>query len=200
MVGETAEPIPSPGRKRLSPRRRQIYMQIIVGLVILFCGLVIGAGGALLQLKDKVVPIGPRPPLDAIVEDIQTRYDLTPEQAKRVEEVFGTQRKTMQTLFDQFGQKIDAEFQKLNEEMKDILSPDQYARWEQDFRNRRDRGPGRHGPGRPSSGRPGSGRPGPRRPGSGRPGPGGPGPEGPGFGEPGTEMFPPPPEPNSAPE
>jgi len=196
MVGETAESNPSPGRKHLSPRRKQIYMQIIVGLVILFCGLVIGAGGALMQMKDRVVPVGPRPPLDAIVGDIQARYDLTPEQTKKVEEVFGVQRKAMQTLFDQFGQKVDAEFQKLNVEMKDILSPEQYARWEQDFRNRRERGPGRHGPGRP-----GSGRPGPRRPGPGRPGLGGPGPEGPGFGGPGPEISPPPPpESNSAPE
>jgi len=193
MVGETAESNPSPGRKRMSQRRKQVYMQIIVGLVILFCGLVIGAGGAIMQLKNKMVPMGPRPPLDAIVEDIQSRYDLTPEQTKKVEDVFGTQRKTMQTLFDQFGQKIDAEFQKLNVAMKEILSPEQYARWEQDFRSRRERGPGRHGPGRP-----GPGRPGPRRPGPGRPGPGGPGPEGPGFGGPGPEMPPPPPETNSA--
>jgi len=138
MVGETAESNPSPGRKRMSQRRKQIYMQIIVGLVILFCGLVIGAGGAIIQLKNKMVPMGPRPPLDAIVEDIQSRYDLTPEQTKQVEDVFGTQRKTMQALFEQFGQKVDAEFQKLNVEMKEILSPEQYARWEQDFRSRRE--------------------------------------------------------------
>ncbi|MFH1716347.1 MAG: hypothetical protein ABIF19_03280 [Planctomycetota bacterium] len=194
MVGETAESNPSSGRKRLSQRRKQIYLQIIVGLVILFCGLVIGAGGALLHLKDKMVPFGPRPPLDAIVEDIQARYDLTPEQTKQVEAVFGAQRKTMQTLFDEFGQKVDAEFQKLNVEMKKILSPGQYERWERDFKNRRERGPGRHGPGRPGPGRPGPGRPGP-----GRPGPGGPGPEGRGFRGPGPEM-PPPPEPDPAPE
>lgn len=193
MVGEPAESNPSSGKKLLSPRRKQIYMQIVVGLVILFCGLVIGAGGALMQMKDRVVPAGPRPPLDAIVDDIKARYDLTPEQTEKVEEVFGTQRKTMQTLFDQFGQKIDAEFQKLNTEMKKILSPEQYARWEHDFKSRR-RGPGRHGPGPGPGGRPG-------RPRQRRPGPGGPDPEGRDFRVPGPEMPPPPePEPNSAPE
>ncbi len=197
MVGQTVESSPSPGKKHMSPRRKQIYMQIIVGLVILFCGLVIGAGGALMKMKDRMVPVGPRPPLDAIVDDIKARYDLTPEQTEKVEEVFGTQRKTMQTLFEQFGQKVDAEFQKLNTEMKQILSPEQYARWEQDFKSRR-RGPGRHGPGRPG-GPGGPGRPGPGWPGPGRPGPGGPSPEGSGFGGPGPEM-PPPHEPNSAPE
>ena len=165
MVNETKTSNLSSPKGHPSHRWKQICLQIIIGMVILFCGIVIGSGAALLHLKDRMIMPGPRPPLNAIVEDLRARYDLTQEQAEQVEDIFGRRRKTLQTLFEQFGQKIDAEFQKLSMEMKEILSPEQYERWERDFKDRRGRWPGRHRPGRP-----GPGRPGQRRPGFGRPG------------------------------
>ena len=172
MVSE-AKPSNYPsGKKWLSHRRKQIFLQIMVGMIILFCGIVIGSGAAVLHLKDKMVMPGPRPPLEAIVKDIRARYDLTQEQAEQVEEIFGRRRKTSQALFEEFGRKIEAEFQKLSGEMKEVLSPEQYERWESDFRARE-----RHGPWRPGPGRPGQRRPGPGRPGQRRPGPEGPGPQ-----------------------
>jgi hypothetical protein len=184
MVNEPTTSNPSSGKKRLSHRRKQIYLQIIAGAVILFCGIVIGSGTALLHLKDRVVMRGPSPALNSIVKDIRARYDLTQEQAEQVEDVFGGRRKTLQSLFEEIGQKIDTEFEELSVEMKEILSPEQYERWERDFRTRRRpgprrrgqerygperHGPGRYGPGRPSPGRQGAGRPGQRPPGPRRP-------------------------------
>jgi len=185
MVSETKPSNPSSGTKRLSHRRKQIYPQIIVGMIILFCGIVIGSGATLLRLKDRVIMHGPRPPLVAIVEDIRARYDLTQEQTEQAEDVLGKRRETMSVLFEEFREKIEAEFQELSMEMKDILSPEQYERWEHDFTTRRGRGPwrrgqempgpGRYGPERYGQrrydaerygpGKPGLGRPGPRRPG-----------------------------------
>ena len=159
MVNEATTSNPSSNKRHLSHRRKQIYLQIIVGIIILFCGIVIGSGAALLQLKDRIVR-GPRPPLNAIVEDIRARYNLTQEQSKQVEDIFGRRRKTLQALFEEFGQEIEAEFQKLSKEMKEILSPEQYERWESDFRARGRRGPWRQGPGRPGQRRPGLRRPG----------------------------------------
>jgi len=169
MVNESAASIPPSGKKRLSHRRKQIYLQIIAGIIILSCGIVIGSGATLLRLKDRVIIRGPRPPLPDIVEDIQSRYDLTHEQVEKVEDILGRSRETMRTIFDESREKAEAEFQRVSLEMKEVLSPEQYEHWENDFKSRR-RGPGRFGPGGPGPGRPGG--PGPGRFGSGRPGPG----------------------------
>jgi hypothetical protein len=151
MVNESTTSISPSGKKRLSVPKKQIYLQMIVGAIILFCGIVIGSGATLLHLKDKMIMRGPRPPLPAIVEDIQSRYNLTEEQVIKVEEILGKGRETMRSLFEESRKKIEAEFQKISTEMKEILSPEQYEQWENDFRSRR-RGPGKFGPGGPRPG------------------------------------------------
>jgi hypothetical protein len=156
------------GKKRLSRSRRQIYLQIVAATVILACGIVIGSGAALLHFKDDIVP-NRLPPSREIVRDMRTRYHLTDEQAKQVEAALAASRERMRTFFEGMREKMEAEFKELSSAMKDILTPEQFERWENDFKDRRRRGPGRFG-GRQGPGGPGpGGRPG----GFGRPGPGG---------------------------
>ena len=172
MVDES-KPVSPLGKKHLSHHRRQIYLQMVVGAIILFCGIVIGSGATLLHLKDRMIMRGPRPPVPDVVEDIKNRYDLTDEQAEKVEDIFKRRRETMRAIFEESRQKMEAEFQKINLEMKEILSSEQYERWENDFKSRR-RGPGGFGPGGPGRGGPGPGGFGPGRPGRRGFGPGGP--------------------------
>ena len=54
MVNESATSIPPLGKKHLSHHRRQIYLQMVVGAIILFCGIVIGSGATFLHLKDRM--------------------------------------------------------------------------------------------------------------------------------------------------
>ena len=171
MVDESDASVPPVGKKRLSRSRRQMYLQIAAATVILVCGIVIGSGSALLHFKDDIVP-DRLPPSREIVRDMRARYDLTQEQAQKAEAALGDSRERMHSLFEGFSEKMEAEFKELSSAMKDILTPEQYERWENDFKDRRRRGPGRYGPGRPGPGgvRPGAGRPGP---GGDRPGPGG---------------------------
>jgi Spy/CpxP family protein refolding chaperone len=204
MVDEARPSIPSAGKKHLSRRGRQILLQAVAGMIILVCGVVIGWGAAVLNLKDKMMlQPGPRPPTREVVEDMAARYNLTDEQAKKVEAAFGKRRQAIQTIFKEFRSKSEAEFQKLSADIKQILTPEQYAHWEQDFERRRRPPPWERGPGRPGErGGPGRGRPG-RRGGFGDGGPrgdfGGGGP-GRGFHDRDRDMRgPKPPEPNMPP-
>jgi Spy/CpxP family protein refolding chaperone len=169
MVGDARLSNPSTGTKHMSHRYKQIFLQVFVGMVILLCGIVIGWGSAVLYMKDKMMmPPGPRPPTREVVEDMAARYDLTPEQAKQVEAAFGKSRESLQTLFEQFRTKSEAEFQALSADMKKILTPEQYGRWEHDFEQRRRPGPPwERGPGRPGDRGPGPGGPHDRGPGRG---------------------------------
>jgi len=170
MVEEAKPSIPSTGKKRLSHRGRQIVLQIVVGMIILICGVIIGSGAAVLRLKDEMVMRrGPFPPTKAVVEDMAARYDLNPEQTKKVEAAFEKRRETLRTTFEEFRSKSEAEFQTLSAEIKKILTSEQFARWEQDFKRRRRPGPPweRGKPGERGFGRrgPGDWGPGDRRPG-----------------------------------
>jgi hypothetical protein len=171
MVDESATSVPPSGKKHLSHHRRQIYLQMVVGAIILFCGIIIGSGATFLHLKDRLIMRRPRPQLPDVVEDIQSRYDLTDEQAEKVEDIFKRSRETMHALFEESRKKTEAEFQKISVEMKAILTSEQYQRWENDFKSRR-RGPGGFGPGGPGRRGPGPGRFGPGRRNPGRFGPG----------------------------
>jgi Spy/CpxP family protein refolding chaperone len=172
MVEDVRPSSPSTGIKHTPHRFKQIFLQVFVGMIILVCGVVIGWGSAVLYMKDKMMmPPGPRPPTGEVVEDMKARYDLTPEQAKQVEAAFGKRRESLQAVFEEFRTKSEAEFQALSADIKKILTPEQYARWEHDFKQRRrPRPPWEHGPGRP-------GDMGPGREGLGHRGPGG------GFGD-----------------
>ena len=188
MVEEARPPIPSAGKRRLSHRGKQIVLQIVVGMIILICGVIIGSGAAVLRLKDEMVMRrGPFPPTQAIVEDVAGRYDLNEEQTKGVEAAFKKRRESLRTLFEEFRTKSEAEFKTLSAEIKKILTPEQYERWEQDFRRRRHPGPPwERGPGRPGERRgPGRRGPGDRGPGERGPGERGPDDRGPGrdFGD-----------------
>jgi len=171
MVDESEATVPSVEKKRLARGRRQMYVQVVAATVILACGIIIGSGAVLLHFKDDIVPDRFPPPGD-IVRDIQARYGLTQEQAEKAKTAIATSSDRMHTIFVGVREKMDAEFKELSSAMKDILTPEQFERWERDFKSRRGRGRGRFGPGRPG---PGGGRPGSGRPGRGgsRPGPGG---------------------------
>lgn len=173
MVEDIRPSIPSTGKKRLSHRSRQVLLQIVIGTIILICGIIIGSGAAVLRLKDEMVMRrGPFPPTRAVVEDMAARYDLTPEQAKKVEAVFEKSRETLRAQFEESRRKNEAEFQKLSAEIKKIFTPEQFEHWEQDFKRRRRPGPPwERGPGRPGERGPGR-RGGPDGRGFGEGGPG----------------------------
>jgi len=194
MVEEARPSIPSTGKRRLSPHGRQTVIQIVVGLIILICGVIIGSGVAVLRLKDEMVMRpGPRPPTREVVEEMQARYDLTEEQTKQVEAAFEKRRETVQSIFEEFRTKSEAEFKTLDTEIKKILTAEQYNRWVQDFKRRRRPGrPWERGQGRPGDRGPGRrGGPGDRGPDDRRPGDRGPDDRGPGrdFGDRGPRGF-----------
>jgi len=195
MVEEAKSSIPSTGKRRLSPRGRQTVMQIVVGAIILICGVIIGSGATVLRFKGELDGRrrGPRPPTKEVVREMEVRYHLTPEQTQKMEAAFEKRRETVQSIFEEFRTKSEAEFKSLNAEVKKILTPEQFEHWEQDFNRRRRPGPPwERGPGKP--GERGFGRRGPRDrgPEDRRPGDRGPddrGGPGRGFGDGGPRGF-----------
>jgi hypothetical protein len=155
MVDEM-KPDPLVPRPRWPFTRRQIFAQIGIAAVILVSGMGIGTGGTILTLKNRIIwhprrfdP--PPPPIDRWQAD----YGLTDEQARQAREAFTRSWAATRTIFIEFGQKQQAELAKFAEDMKTILTPEQFQKFESDFKARTEHF-GRQRPGWRPGGRPGS--------------------------------------------
>jgi len=145
--------------------RRQVVAQICVAAVILISGIGIGSGGAILALKDRIIPkikllppnLEPGPEPNFLVEHWTNDYSLSEKQAKQVKETLTEQWAGTRELWQKFMQTEQTQRQKFAEAMKKILTPEQYEKWESDLKKRFERFRGM----RPFEGRPG-GRGGPR--------------------------------------
>jgi hypothetical protein len=144
---------------------------IALGLVILICGNIIGAGTAVLWLKQYLPP---RPPPDIVAAEritleMQDRYNLTEEQSRKVREIMQKSIEALDAIRRESQEQAEAQREKLRAEMKTVLAPDQFAQWLAHFE---ELGLRRGPPGGPGGG---MGRPGMGGPGMGGPGMGGPG-------------------------
>ena len=155
-----------PGGGPLPPPRPRAWPVVLLGVVILICGNVIGAGAAVLWLKQYLPP--PPPPrataAPEIARDMRGRYNLSEEQARKVQEIMEKSIEALDAIHRDAQEKGEAQRQMLRSEMKAILTPDQYAQWTAHF----EQVGARRGP----PGGPGAGQGGPGREGGGRPGPG----------------------------
>ena len=126
--------------RKSQARRKQIITQIVVGVIIFISGIVVGSGGTIALLKNRVIWIHQHPKKDAatIAKQIGSKYGLTDEQTQRVEQIFANRLKTTKAVHKEFDVKMEAEYQNLAAAMKEALSLEQFERWHKDFEARRD--------------------------------------------------------------
>lgn len=157
MVDEMRPVHPVAPRPKWPFTRRQIVGQIIVAGVILASGIGIGIGGTILSLKDRITRFPPpgdrmRPPdANELINRWRADLGLTDEQAQQIKGMF---EKRLAAAREQWVKMAEAQRQELDElvaSMKSILTPEQFAKWQDEFNRHmghwRPRGPG--GPGGP---------------------------------------------------
>ncbi len=139
---------------------RWTALLVLLGAVILLCGLVIGSSGTVLVFRDKITRGGP-PFHEAgfMARQIQNTYGLSKEQARKVEDIFSNSLQAMQKIREENERKLAETRDEMLSEMKKVLTAEQYARWRAEFETRqkieqrrqggaglRRRGQGRRGP------------------------------------------------------
>ena len=140
MVGEAKPEHPLHPRRPFN--RRQLLMQAVVAVVILASGIGIGAGGTILVLKDRIVWHLPSHFMDRsrglrpdgnIVEMLRTQYGLSDEQVEKVKTLFATRLEATRARWKELNTAEQAEREELVQDMKGILTPDQFEKWHADF-------------------------------------------------------------------
>jgi len=165
MVDEMKPVHPVVPRPRWPFTRRQIVGQIVVAAVILASGIGIGIGGTILSLKDRIIrtpvgdPMPPRPP-EWLIDRWRADLSLTDEQVQQIKDMFGQRMAAARKQWETMMELQRKEREEFVASMKSILTPEQFTKWHEEFKQHMDhlgprgsRGPG--GPGGPDrKGRP----------------------------------------------
>ncbi len=155
-------------------RQRRVCLQLLVGIVILASGMVLGSGGTILYMKNRVVFRGgpDRFTPEKIVKHFEEKYRLSQQQSEQVRQLFEEMGARYREKSETDRLQREADEKVMIAKMQDILSPEQYEQWKQDFdeikkhrhemyeRGRpRNGGPERSGPHRREPNRPPAHRP-----------------------------------------
>lgn len=135
-------------------KTKKPLVQVLAALVIFISGLIIGASLVLFTLQDKVTWKGPAPDKRLamrLVDEVCERFDLSGEQAQKIEKIFAEAVETVSGLREDYETKVQASRESTIKQMKAVLTPEQYEEWVEDFMRQAERGPG-HGPGGPGHG------------------------------------------------
>jgi hypothetical protein len=158
------EPEPAPPTRKSS----RVWLQVFLGLAILGCGMVIGAGATVLVGRRLLNPPSKQPAQisRAIAGHLSRRLRLTPQQQRQVRDIIREHMERVNDLRNQSRRDAEQELDAMRDDVAKVLTPDQARAWRQEYERLR-----RLRPPPPPGGR---GGPGDRRPGPAGPPPGGP--------------------------
>ncbi|MGA2914432.1 MAG: hypothetical protein ABSE89_00170 [Sedimentisphaerales bacterium] len=121
-------------------KHKQIFLRIITAAIILISGILIGAGGTILLAKNNIIWISHKHKDPAgITKEITEKYGLTQQQTKRVEEIINKAFEQRKSDDEEMDKKHDIYFQIVIAEMKEVLTPEQFERWNTDFQTMREK-------------------------------------------------------------
>jgi hypothetical protein len=114
------------------PRRRSGWLRtLLLGSVILLSGMIIGSGLTLHVIWNRVTTMLQHP--DAIperwTERLQSRLDLTPEQAERIEQIMRERQEALRDLRREWQPLLMEELDRLQEEVAAVLDEEQARKW-----------------------------------------------------------------------
>ena len=141
MTDQAETPERADDQAPLPPPRQRTWPTMLLGAVILLCGIVIGAGATVLWFKDREPrrTFGKPPGSTAMAQHVQKVCDLTEEQTQKVEEIFGKHLREMMAMRHELQPKMASLHEQLRTDMKEVLTPEQFEKWHARFEAARKR-------------------------------------------------------------
>jgi len=138
------------------------WVQVLLGIAILLCGMLIGAGGAVLVGRGLILRQSTQVS-GAIVRHMSRRLNLTPQQERDVRRIVREHMEQVDQIRNQGRRDIEEELDAMRDEVADVLTPQQAQAWRRQFeRVRRVAPPPPGGRWEPPGGHRGFWEPGPR--------------------------------------
>ena len=118
------------------PKPRRTWIRsLFVGLVVLLCGVLIGAAGATYFLSSRILMGLQHPEMlpERITQRMHRRLQLSDEQAEAVLAIHIEHMERIQDLRREMRPQIEDIFSSLNEEITAVLTPEQATLWNKRF-------------------------------------------------------------------
>ncbi len=117
------------------PPKKRRWKLLLLGLVILICGMVIGAGitfhaGHVLMFR-AVSPGGEM--AERVTRHINRDLDLTPEQRSQVAKIVAHRVSAFKDIFMDAYTRLKQQFELLHDEVAPVLSEEQKVKWEKHY-------------------------------------------------------------------
>lgn len=121
------------------PQRRSTWKLLLLGLVILLAGMTIGAAGTLFVVRRAVLHAAQHPGElpERALDRLDRRLDLTDAQRAEIERILRQRMRRLAALRERLRPHVDRELDALDEEISDVLTPQQRERWQRDYRRLR---------------------------------------------------------------
>jgi len=118
----------------LTPQRRRRLRAVALGLVILVCGFVLGAGVTVVGIKKMVHAIHtPGEAPKRITDRMRCRLGLSDDQASKVQAILTERQKALLAIFHDVQPRIQEELKRTKEEVSAVLDPEQAEKWREKF-------------------------------------------------------------------
>ncbi len=124
----------SPTSLSIAPKKRR-WRSFFLGVVILLCGMVIGAGGTVVVMKHIILRAiqHPEEAPQRITDRVRNKLDLTEDQAAKVKAILTERQNKIQALRRQVQPEVEKELEKAKEDVAAVLKPDQAEKWRERF-------------------------------------------------------------------
>ena len=117
------------------PRKRRFWRALLLGMVILLCGMLIGAGVTVIVLQKFVLYAihHPEEVPNRVAERLRNKLSLSDEQAKKVKAILTERQKAFLVLRRMARPKVERELERLREEVAAVLDENQARKWRKRF-------------------------------------------------------------------
>jgi len=142
MVAETDFGELSRGEEKILKhyKHKRMFLWIVCAAIILASGFAIGAGGTILLAKNHIIWISHKhKDADEVTKEISEKYGLNQQQTKQVAEIINKAFEQRKLYDDEMDQKRDAYAEVVIAQMKEVLTPEQFERWNKDFQAMREK-------------------------------------------------------------
>jgi hypothetical protein len=129
VLQESSQPV-----RPMVPRRKR-WRSVLLGIVILLCGVVIGAGGAVIVIRHVVLHAiqHPEEAPQRITNRVRRMLDLSEHQAAEVKKILTERQKAIVGLRRQIQPQVEKELEKVKEDVAAVLKPEQAKKWRERF-------------------------------------------------------------------
>ena len=117
-------------------RKRRLWLKILLIILVLFSGIIIGAGGTAIAVGRTLRTVFEQPQRlpEIMTRNMQRRLRLTDEQADKVRAVLETRIANIREIMKETHPRLRAEIEAMHDEISTILDENQREKWEQRFR------------------------------------------------------------------